>query len=50
LLTAALCFPGGARDSALDDGARMAIAGALPALFQLAERLGESPDDSAAAD
>jgi DNA-binding MarR family transcriptional regulator len=34
--------------AALDDGARTAIASALPALFQLAEHLGESLDDSAA--
>ncbi|MDO0930348.1 MarR family winged helix-turn-helix transcriptional regulator [Streptomyces sp. DG2A-72] len=33
---------------ALDEGARVAIAGALPALFQLAEELGEPGDDSAA--
>lgn len=31
----------------LDDSARAAIAGALPALFQLAERLGELDDGSA---
>ncbi|MFF0133082.1 MarR family winged helix-turn-helix transcriptional regulator [Streptomyces mirabilis] len=31
--------------AALDDGARTAIADALPALFQLAEHLGEPTDD-----
>jgi DNA-binding MarR family transcriptional regulator len=31
--------------AALDDGARAAIANALPALFQLAEHLGEPTDD-----
>jgi DNA-binding MarR family transcriptional regulator len=36
--------------AALDDGARAAIAGALPALFQLAEHLAEHADDTAATD
>ncbi|MFF8996040.1 MarR family winged helix-turn-helix transcriptional regulator [Streptomyces sp. NPDC014983] len=33
--------------AALDDGARAAITGALPALFQLAENLGEPSGDAA---
>ncbi|WP_225094673.1 MarR family winged helix-turn-helix transcriptional regulator [Streptomyces sp. CoH27] len=33
--------------AALDDGARAAIKDALPALFQLAEHLGEPPEDGA---